>query len=60
MNMLNDKTKAFALSAATAYMHDPHLENTLPQARLHTCLRSSGHRAGVQGSWLGLRALDWG
>lgn len=59
-SVLNDKTQAFDLSAAIASIHDPNLENTLPQDRLHTYLRSSGPRAGAQRSGLGLRTLDWG
>lgn len=35
MNVLNEQTQVFALSAATACMHDPHLDNMLPQDRQH-------------------------
>jgi hypothetical protein len=62
--MLNDKTQAFALSAATAGVHDPHLENMLPQDRQAAYLSlelraqswSSRLRVGTQGTGLGLRA----
>lgn len=54
----NDKTQALDLSAASACIHDPNVENTLPQDRVHTYLRSSGPRAAAQGSGLGLRTLD--
>lgn len=60
MKVFIDKTQAFALSEATACMHEPQLESLPPQDKLHTSLGGSQSRVGAQGPGLGLIALGLG